>query len=372
LAEDLQDLYENAPCGYLSLGPDGRIVKSNRTLSIWIGRSQEDLLGKRLRDLLNVAGSIFYETHFAPLLRMQGFFNEVALDFVTAEGGQLPVLANALERRDADGNLLFTRVTVFQAAERRRYERELVEARAAAERGLELEKSAAELREQFIAVLGHDLRNPLAGIEAGLRRIQRKGVAEATPAIVDLMLQSVDRMKNLINDVLDLTRSRLGSGLPLQIERGRPLEPTLRQIVGELQVAHPTRVIDNQFDLRESVECDHGRVGQLLSNLLGNALTHGSQDTPIQVRALTQNGEFRLSVANAGEPIPPAAMKRLFQPFYRSEVGSSLQGLGLGLYIASQIAQAHAGTLSAASDTTETVFTLMMPVQQSMKDRQPG
>lgn len=303
VAEDLEDLYENAPCGYISLGPDGRIVKTNRTLSAWIGRSPEELLGKRLRDLLNVAGSIFYETHFAPLLRMQGFFNEVALDFLRADGEKLAVLANAVERRDAEGNLLFTRVTVFQATERRRYERELVEARTLAERGLAFERSAAELREQFIAVLGHDLRNPLAGIEAGLRRIQRKGAADATPAMLDLMLQSVERMKNLINDVLDLTRSRLGGGLPLNIERGRPLAPTLRQIVDELQVAHPDRVIDDHFELSEEVDCDHGRLGQLLSNLLGNALTHGAQATPIEVRGMAQGGQFRLSVANGGDPI---------------------------------------------------------------------
>lgn len=75
---DLQDLYENAPCGYLSLGPDGRIAGVNATLCNWLGRTSEELIGKRSRDLLNVAGSIFYETHFAPLLRMQGFFEEVA------------------------------------------------------------------------------------------------------------------------------------------------------------------------------------------------------------------------------------------------------------------------------------------------------
>jgi phosphoserine phosphatase RsbU/P len=328
----------------------------------------DELLGKRLRDLLNVAGSIFYETHFAPLLRMQGFFDEVALDFVTANGKTLPVLASAVERRDPDGGLLFTRVTIFRAAERRRYERELVEARAAAERGLQMERAAAEIREQFIAVLGHDLRNPLAGIEAGIRRIQRKGAADATPAILDLMLQSVNRMQNLINDVLDLTRSRLGGGLPVQFEHGRPLGPTLSHIIDELQVAHPHRVIDDQFDLSDQVDCDHGRMGQLLSNLLANALTHGAQDAPIEDRGMTREGRFELSVANHGDPIPPAAMERLFLPFYRGEVRLSLNGLGLGLYIASQIAEAHRGTLSATSDSNRTVFTLVMPARQPREE----
>src|SRR3954449_13625325 len=85
-AEDLEDLYENAPCGYFSLSSEGLIVKVNQTFCRWTGFSKDELVGRRLRDLLNVGGRIFYETHFAPLLRMQGFFNEVALDVMTAAG----------------------------------------------------------------------------------------------------------------------------------------------------------------------------------------------------------------------------------------------------------------------------------------------
>ena len=151
---------------------------------------------------------------------MQGFFNEVALDLVTADGKKLAVLANALERRDDEGNLLFTRLTIFQATERRRYERDLVEARREAEQGLEAERDASELREQFIAVLGHDLRNPLAGIDAGLRMLQRHGFDEGRQPYSEQMRRSVGRMHELIDNVLDLTRSRLGGGIPLRIRAG--------------------------------------------------------------------------------------------------------------------------------------------------------
>ena len=150
--EDLEDLYENAPCGYVSVQPDGRIFKANATLASWTGFQAEGLQGKRLSDLLNIAGRIFFETHVAPLLRMQGFFNEFALDMLTAQGERLPVIANAVERRDAEGNLLFTRFTIFKAVDRRRYERELVQARAATEVLLKTEREIALLREQFIAV----------------------------------------------------------------------------------------------------------------------------------------------------------------------------------------------------------------------------
>jgi sigma-B regulation protein RsbU (phosphoserine phosphatase) len=106
--EDLEDLYENAPCGYLSLRMDGRIAKANQTFSRWTGYAPPELNGKRLHDFLNIAGRIFYETHFAPLLRMQGYFNEVALELLKKDGGSFPVLVNAAERRNAIGEPLLS------------------------------------------------------------------------------------------------------------------------------------------------------------------------------------------------------------------------------------------------------------------------
>jgi sigma-B regulation protein RsbU (phosphoserine phosphatase) len=132
--EELEDLFENAPCGYLTLASDGRISRVNQTLCHWTGYSREHFAGKRMHQFLNMAGRIYFETHIAPLLRMQGFFNEFALDFVTESGDRMPVIANAAERRSPDGELLSTRLVLLSAADRRRYERELVDARAIATR----------------------------------------------------------------------------------------------------------------------------------------------------------------------------------------------------------------------------------------------
>ncbi|MBA5804825.1 PAS domain-containing sensor histidine kinase [Rhizobium changzhiense] len=367
-AEDLEDLYENAPCGYLSLQPDGRIVKVNRTLSTWIGIPADQLLGKRLHDLLNTSGRIFYETHFAPLLRMQGFFNEVALDLVTVDGRKLPVLANAMERRAEDGALLFTRVTMFQAAERRRYERELVDARAAADAAgaivksqLELEQETAELREQFIAVLGHDLRNPLASIAAAARMLRKEKQTDRAIKVLDLMQGSVVRMSALIDNVLDFARGRLGGGITLE-RRAEHLEPLLRQVIEELRYSHLDRRIEVSIELDGPINCDSSRVGQLVSNLLGNALTHGTPDEPVRLSAATVDGKLELWIANGGAPISSDAMTRLFQPFFRGEAGTGQRGLGLGLHIASEIARAHGGTITASSDDKETRFTFVMPL----------
>lgn len=366
--EDLEDLYENAPCGYLSLQPDGRIVKVNRTLSAWIGIPADQLLGKRLHDLLNMPGRIFYETHFAPLLRMQGFFNEVALDLVTSDGRKLPVLANAMERRAEDGALLFTRVTMFQAAERRRYERELVDARAAADAAsamvksqLELEQETAELREQFIAILGHDLRNPLASIVAAARMLRKEEQTDRATKILDLMQGSVIRMSGLIDNVLDFARGQLGGGITLK-RQVEDLEPILRQVIDELRSSHPDRAIEVSIEFDGPINCDSGRIGQLVSNLLGNALTHGTPDEPVRFSAATDEQRLELWIANGGAPISSDAMTGLFQPFFKGEAGTSQRGLGLGLHIASEIARAHGGTIMVSSDDEETRFTFVMPL----------
>lgn len=343
------------------MAPNGRIFKANATLARWLGFPADALIGKRLRDLLTVPGRIFYETNFAPLLRLQGGFEEVALDFVTASGAKLQVLANALERRDESGEALFTRVSIVRATERRGYERDLQGREAVAVERLLNAQQTADLREQFIAVLGHDLRNPLAGIVSGARLLRREIQSEKAVRVLDLMEASVDRMAGLIDDVLDFARGRLGSGIDLH-RKVEALEPVLRHVVGELEASEPSRVIICEFDLPRPISFDPGRMSQLVSNLLGNALTHGDPKAPVRLHAAIDEQCLELWVANTGEPIPEAAMERLFQPFFRGEVRPSKQGLGLGLHIATEIAKAHGGELTVRSDEGETRFTLKIPL----------
>lgn len=359
---DLEDLFENAPCGYAVLTPDGRIDKANRTLCEWLDHSSDQLAGKRPHDLLSIPGRIFYETHIAPLLRMQGFFNEVALDLISATGDKVPVIANAVEHRDANGGVRYVRIAFLKAADRRRYEQELLQARDVARQNLRSERDAAELREQFIAVLGHDLRNPLASISAGTRLLARETRNDAEARILVMMQATVFRMAGLIDNVLDFARGRLGGGIEIE-RQAHDLQPALHQVVDELRTATPDRMIEEHYALDAPVSCDRTRMCQLASNLVGNALTHGSAREPVRLEARTTGGVFELSVTNGGEPISPAAMEKLFQPFFRGRVRASKQGLGLGLYIASEIAKAHDGALEVQSTDTETCFTFRMPLR---------
>jgi signal transduction histidine kinase/DNA invertase Pin-like site-specific DNA recombinase len=275
--------------------------------------------------------------------------------------------ANAAERRDADDGLLFTALVVIKATDRRRYERQLLDSRSELQKGLATERETSELREQFIAVLGHDLRNPLAAISAGARILQRSGALREHKElrVLDMINTTVTRMSDLIDDVLDFARGRLGGGITLNRDANSPLEPVLEQVVDELRTASARRVIETSFEITEPINCDRTRIGQLVSNLIGNALTHGAPDQPVRVGAKTERGELTLWVANAGEPIPPAAMEKLFEPFFRGDVRDSRQGLGLGLHIASQIARAHGGRIDVTSTPDETRFVFAMPLKSA-------
>ncbi|MDY6947772.1 MAG: GAF domain-containing sensor histidine kinase [Pseudomonadota bacterium] len=228
------------------------------------------------------------------------------------------------------------------------------------------ERHSSDLREQFIAVLGHDLRNPLAAIAAGSRVLMKQQLDERAHDVLALMQGCIRRMTAMIDNVLDFARGRLGGGLTLNRNADEPLDPTLTHVVDELQTAWPDRVIE--FAAAQSigvVNCDRVRLGQMVSNLVSNALTHGAQKAPVKVAARRAAGSLVISVSNVGEPIPATMLDKLFHPFVRASSQPQQQGLGLGLYIASEIARAHGGELTATSTKAETRFTFAMPLSGS-------
>lgn len=195
--------------------------------------------------------------------------------------------------------------------------------------------------------------------------LQRMLPDEKPKRITNIILDSSNRMKGLIENVLDFARGKMGGGITLDTLNSAPVAKIILQVTNEMLTIAPDRVIKTMLDLEEPVICDGKRIAQLLSNLLGNALTHGQADTPVIVTATSSGGEFVLSVANNGKKIPDIALERLFQPFSRGSGKQNNQGLGLGLYITSQIAEAHGGKIEVTSTDEETVFTLRMPSGQN-------
>jgi PAS domain S-box-containing protein len=375
MSDDLEDLFENAPCGYLSINPNGRIDRANSTFLRWLSYEPGDVAGKRFQDFLNIAGRIYYETHFAPLLRMQGAFNEVALDLVGGNGKVVPVLVNAVERRDASGALLFTRITIFNATDRRRYEQELLGARKVAEEAnaqlRELNATlearvAAEVKDRLEAEenlrqaqkmeaighltggVAHDFNNLLTIVIGGLDAIERQlpNIGES-PAAARIR-RSRDMALNGARRAATLT-SRL-----LAFSRRQPLAPEMldinRLVVGLAEMLQ--RTLGETISL-ETVSgaglwpalADRSELENALVNLAVNARD-----------AMDKSGRLTIETANAyldedyistiPEPIKPGryvqiavsdtgvgmtqeVMSKAFDPFFTTkEVG---KGTGLGL-----------------------------------------
>ena len=219
-------------------------------------------------------------------------------------------------------------------------------------------------RELFLGILGHDLRNPLTAI-SGLAELQLRGTTtERHTQFASQILVSSRRMSHMINDLLELARVRLGAGITIQ-----PAPTCLRRICGsvveEMQAVFPKRMFQLKGDDELLGEWDENRLCQLVSNLLGNAVQHGADNTPVTVTAKRTGDGVEVSVHNEGTPIPPDKMPRLFDSFYRldnreADTGSS--SLGLGLYICKEIVVAHGGTIDVRSSANEgTTFIVRLP-----------
>ena len=350
--ESAEELYEDAPCGHLSTLPDGTIVRVNRTLLAWTGHRRADLVGRRrFRDLLTPAGRIYHETHYAPLLRMRGFVGEVAFDLVRADGGRLPVLVSSVEKRDAAGEPLLHRTTVFDATDRRRYERELLLARRKAE-------EAGRAKADLLAMIGHDIRNPLAAILAGVRLLERTSPTPEQRRYLDVLRATSENLLGLTRNLLDLGRIEAGAA-PLD-EKGFDPRELVRGIVAGLAARAEEKGLAVRVEIEERVPRrlvgDPGKIGQVLSNLVGNAIKFTEEGSvEVTVRAgevLPDAAAVEFGVRDTGVGIAREHLTRIFEAYAQADrgIGARYGGTGLGLAISRRLVELHGGELVVASE----------------------
>ncbi len=215
-----------------------------------------------------------------------------------------------------------------------------------------------ESRDLLLGIIGHDLRNPLAAVAMASANLLHATSLDDVRAVGARIKRSADRIQRVVADLLDLARSRFGARMPITPE---PLDlgEVVRAAVDELQVAHPGRrlVVVRRGDVSGS--WDRARMGQLLSNLVGNAIQHG--EDPVTVSVEGEEGGVILRVANRGAPIPKESIPSLFDAFRRGSSSGDTARLGLGLYIVAEIVRRHGGTIDVQSSEAETVFTIRLP-----------
>ncbi len=225
------------------------------------------------------------------------------------------------------------------------------------------EKQTSVLREQFIAVIAHDLRNPISATINSANILLDMPLPEKALRYSRYIRDSGQRMAALVNDLLDFARGRLGGGISLNRRTEAGLGEVFEKILSELRIGDPGRQFEIDIRIEGAVVCDALRLGQIFSNLVSNALTHGAKETPVLVKAGCAGESLVLTVSNSGPVIPAEKLRRLFEPFSRMSGARPDDGLGLGLFIASELARAHGGTLAVESGAGQTVFSMQIPLQ---------
>ena len=226
--------------------------------------------------------------------------------------------------------------------------------------------SVDESKDLFLAILSHDLRAPLQTVLMVTEHLAGSSASDASQAVlVARATRSVTRMIDLVDDLLDFTRSRMGAGLHLAPEP-TDLSIVVRHAVDEIEAAYPRRAFEAHIDPELIASVDSGRVGQVLANLLGNAVHHGDSSLPVTVRARGTERTVVIEIANFGRAIPAADIGGLFSPFKRVQADAAPAAadhhLGLGLYITDRIVTAHHGHIDVTSTVEDgTTFRVTLP-----------
>ncbi|MEO7245326.1 MAG: PAS domain-containing sensor histidine kinase, partial [Rubrivivax sp.] len=329
----LDALYDGAPCGLMLTTPDGTILRVNDTLCSWLGRDRASLVdGCRLQDLLSIGSQIFHQTHWAPLLQIQGSVSEVKLEVLGPGGTRFPAVVNAVQR--VHGGRVLHEVALFVAEDRHRYEHELLIARrraeellhaeqqtrqalTAAQEELDRQRATAEDRalfaEQMMGIVSHDLRNPLSVIRMSAHIMGMSDLSSNQLMALQRLTNASTRAQRLIADLLDFTQARIGSGLPMVL---KPID--LHELVADsledLRLAYPLRVILHRQLGSGFCPASSDRLVQAIGNLVSNAAHHGSADGPITVTSEIGPVSCTITVHNEGDPLPDALLPTVFEP----------------------------------------------------------
>ncbi len=233
---------------------------------------------------------------------------------------------------------------------------------AEAQKARVLAENTGAFREQFIGILGHDLRGPLTAVRMSTEMLlQRGGLSGTDQRTVQRIISSTDKMGRMIADILDFTRGRLGGGLPVNT-RPANLHDIARHAVDELATAHPGRRLEFLATGSGTGQFDPDRLSQVVTNLVSNALTHGSPETPVRITVKEEGEGLALEVLNQSPPHPPDLIPPHLDPIRQGETRKTGGGLGLGLYIVSEVVKAHGGTVTVRSTAEEgTAFTVHLP-----------
>ncbi|HEY0191385.1 MAG TPA: PAS domain-containing protein [Kofleriaceae bacterium] len=346
-AERQRFLIEAIPVQVWTARPDGTLDFVSRRVVTYSGCSAEQLLGHGWTAMLHADDIEACGRRWSHSLAT-GEPYEVEFRLRRDDGAYRWHLGRANPERDAAGALIRWFGT----------NTDIHEAKVA----LAEVRSRAEYEQRLIGIVSHDLRNPLNSIGLAAQLLAGQALTPLAAKTVTRLQRSADRATRLIADLLDFAKARIGSTIPIN-PRPTNLREIVEQVVDEFQVVAPTRIIRVGHAGDESGTWDADRIAQVISNLVGNAIQHGTPTQPITVESRIDGDDAVLAVCNEGPPIPAAELAAMFEPFKRgSNAGAAHGSMGLGLYIAREVVTAHGGSITVASQLGHgTCFTVRLP-----------
>jgi len=379
------ELFETAPCGLVVTTESGQILRANSTFATWTGFSLPELVGRRFQNLLTVGGRIFHQTHWAPLIRMQGSVAEVKMELRHRDGHIITMILNGVRREVEAGAVL--EMALFTTTDRDKYERELLGARRAAEDILrektiaenallqaqtelsiayEKAERRAQFAEQMVAIASHDLKNPLTAIKMATDMLARGERSAKENQLLGHINRSCERAQRMIADLLDFALARVGHGINI-VRRSVDFHQVTAQSVSELRIAFPQAHLVHQHSGIGTANVDPDRLHQVVGNLVANSVAYGDVLQPITVTSVLEEIQATITVHNEGPAIPESLLAVLFEPMTRgSEREDDVRSVGLGLFIVSEIAKAHGGTAQVTSSEGKgTSFSVTFPLTSS-------
>lgn len=359
----LASLVDTAPVGLAFYDAHMRLLGVNETLAQVNCRSVEEHIGKTIRELRpDLADQI------EPMLEKVLSTGQEVQGILIREpdsgqgGGARAWLNNYLPVRDESGRPVVVTVVVLEVT--------------ALHQAAETLRRTAEFRERFLGIVAHDLRSPLTSISTGASLLLRmEGLPAGARRVARAMEGSAERMSRMIGLLRDFTHARLGSGLPVS-PRWTDLSGPLSELVLESRVAHPEKRLLARYPQPLRGNWDGDRLIQAVDNLLRNAFEHGADGKPVRLFVCRRPGWIIVSVCNQNKdgPIPPDIQPSLFDPFRRlaTKPAEQGEGLGLGLYIAKEIAKAHDGDISVRSAERGTRFAICLPRSDDVTESSHG
>jgi PAS domain S-box-containing protein len=354
----MDELLNNAPCGFLVFTDDGKIVEINATLQTMLGYDAGELGASHVEKIFSVAGRIFYQTHFFPLLKLKNEVEEVYLSLRSKTGADIPVLINAV--RHERGEKFYNDCVLMPMRQRDQYEDEILKAKKLAE-------DATRAKDEFLSMVSHELRTPLNGILGWAQIMQGRTLdADMMAHAVDAVVRGARAQSKLIEDILDFTRIISGK-LRLEVE---PVDLVLI-VESALDVISPAAAAKNirlqtTFDTTAFVSGDAARLQQILWNLMSNAVKFTPEKGNVQVRVGRVGQSVEISVSDTGKGISEEFLPFVFERFKQSDNSTTRRfgGLGLGMAITRHLVEMHGGTIRAesAGEDLGATFTVSLPI----------